>query len=85
MTSVRGPESPGDESEFAPVYVSQARGGRAAVPLASAVGGGHEETATAGAGARSAVVEAEESADAAHASWLKCASDPTATLRGVVV
>eukprot|EP00965_Chrysotila_dentata_P081106 2677114-Pleurochrysis_carterae.AAC.1 len=29
-------------------------------------------------------VEAESSADAARASCLKCASEPTATLRGVV-
>eukprot|EP00965_Chrysotila_dentata_P088584 2925265-Pleurochrysis_carterae.AAC.1 len=55
------------------------------MPSASAVGGGHKEAATAGLGADVAGIEAEASADAAQGSWWKCASDPTATLRGVVV
>eukprot|EP00965_Chrysotila_dentata_P064674 2144542-Pleurochrysis_carterae.AAC.2 len=59
--------------------------GRAAVSFASAVGGGHEETAAVGVGADVAGDEAEASADAAHVSWWKCASDLIATSRGAVM
>eukprot|EP00965_Chrysotila_dentata_P075615 2497250-Pleurochrysis_carterae.AAC.3 len=58
MTSVCGPQSPGDEDEFArgtPSRLGKAQMRRvrarsregAAVPLALTVGGGHEATATA--------------------------------------
>eukprot|EP00965_Chrysotila_dentata_P259196 6213476-Pleurochrysis_carterae.AAC.2 len=57
----------------------------AAALLVSAAGGGHEEAAAAGVGADADGFETEASADAAQAGWWKCASDPTATLRGVVV
>eukprot|EP00965_Chrysotila_dentata_P263267 6214798-Pleurochrysis_carterae.AAC.6 len=59
---------------------------REAARLVSAFGGGHEEADTAtGAAADIVGVEVESSPDAARASWLKCASEPKATLRGVVV
>eukprot|EP00965_Chrysotila_dentata_P110407 3647493-Pleurochrysis_carterae.AAC.2 len=55
LASIRRPEAPRDKDEFARVLLAGAgrrrRGGwapgagRAAVPLASAVGGGHEEAA----------------------------------------
>eukprot|EP00965_Chrysotila_dentata_P088917 2935290-Pleurochrysis_carterae.AAC.3 len=58
------------------------RAGKAEVALASALSDGHKEAiAAAAAAADVAGVEAEFSADAARASWLKCASDPTTTLR----
>eukprot|EP00965_Chrysotila_dentata_P188600 6172840-Pleurochrysis_carterae.AAC.4 len=57
----------------------------AAATLASELGGKHEEAVTAtGAAVDIVGVEAESSADAAQASWLKCASEPMAILRGVV-
>eukprot|EP00965_Chrysotila_dentata_P018130 602771-Pleurochrysis_carterae.AAC.2 len=60
--------------------------GREAATSVSALGCGHEEADTASGAATGVVgVEAESSADAARASWLKSATEPTTTLRGVVV
>eukprot|EP00965_Chrysotila_dentata_P140708 4651824-Pleurochrysis_carterae.AAC.1 len=59
--------------------------GRAALTLTSTLGGGHEVEAVAATGVAADVVgiEAESCADAARASWPKCASEPTATLGNI--
>eukprot|EP00965_Chrysotila_dentata_P170202 5617918-Pleurochrysis_carterae.AAC.2 len=96
MASMRGPQVSGNKDNLAGASLCRSRQAktrrlcarrrkRSRIALASALGGGQKE-ASAVAGVHADVVAAKDSAsaDAAPESWLKCASDATATFRGVV-
>eukprot|EP00965_Chrysotila_dentata_P130566 4316759-Pleurochrysis_carterae.AAC.2 len=86
IANVRRPQPPPrDEDQIAWAWSRRRGEVKAPATSVSAFGGGHEEADTANGAAADVVgVEAESSADAARASWLNCASEPTETLRGAV-